>query len=192
MVASSRTQARPTISTDSFPRLAVILYVRMNLLEQFDQHHAPLFRFAYRLTGSAADAEDIVQACFLELLRPDCSYDPKRAPLRTWLFGVVRNQSLKRFRQATLREVPGADDVPSPEDEIQRGEVQDAVRQAVFRLPDTQREVLILAHYEQMPLAEIAGILEIEVAAVKSRLQRARATLRELLADYAPSTEQKR
>ena len=164
----------------------------MNILEQFDEHHAPLFRFAYRLTGSTADAEDIVQACFLELLRPDCSYDPKRAPLRTWLFGVVRNQSLKRFRQKTIREIPGADNVPSPEDEVQRGEVQDAVRQAVLTLPDTQREVLILAHYEQMPLAEIAGLLDIEVAAVKSRLQRARATLREMLADYAPAPEQKR
>jgi RNA polymerase sigma-70 factor (ECF subfamily) len=179
------------LKTDSFPPLAVILFVKMNLLELFDEHHAPLFRFAYRLTGSAADAEDIVQACFLELLRPDCSYDPKRAPLRTWLFGVVRNQCLKRFRQRTFMEVPETDDALSPEDEIQRVELQDAVRRAVLELPDTQREVLILAHYEQMPLAEIAGILDIEVAAVKSRLQRARATLRELLATYAPNAEQK-
>lgn len=164
----------------------------MNLLEQFDEHHAPLFRFAYRLTGSAADAEDIVQACFLELLRPDCSYDPKRASLRTWLFGVVRNQSLKRFRQATFREIPGTHDAPTPEDDVQRVEVQDAVRRAVLTLPDTQREVLVLAHYEQMPLAEIAAVLDIEVAAVKSRLQRARATLRELLAAYDPAPERKR
>ena len=54
----------------------------MDLLQIFDEHHATLFRFAYRLTGSVADAEDIVQTCFLQLLRPDCSYDPKRAPLR--------------------------------------------------------------------------------------------------------------
>jgi RNA polymerase sigma-70 factor (ECF subfamily) len=164
----------------------------LNLLELFDEHHAPLFRFAYRLTGSAADAEDILQACFLELLRPDCSYDPKRAPLRTWLFGVVRNQSLKRFRQKAVPDLPATDDSPSPEHEILRGELQDVVRLAVLKLPDTQREVLILAHYEQMALAEIAGILDIEVAAVKSRLQRARATLRELLAAYAPNTERKR
>src|SRR5215813_6552010 len=71
----------------------------MDLLQLFDEHHAPLFRFAYRLTGSIADAEDIVQACFLELLRPECCYDPVRAPLRTWLFGIVRNQSLKWLRQ---------------------------------------------------------------------------------------------
>jgi RNA polymerase sigma-70 factor (ECF subfamily) len=55
-----------------------------------------------------------------------------------------------------------------------------------------QREVLILSHYEQMQLAEIAGILDIEVGAVKSRLQRARASLRETLAAYAPNVERER
>ena len=49
------------------------------------------------------------------------------------------------------------------------------VARAVMELPDTQREVLILAHYEQMPLAEIAQVMDLEVGAVKSRLQRARA-----------------
>jgi RNA polymerase sigma-70 factor, ECF subfamily len=72
-------------------------------LRIFDEHHAALFRFAYRMTGSVADAEDIVQESFLALLRPTCSYDPKRASLRTYLFGAVRNQSLKRQRQADLQ-----------------------------------------------------------------------------------------
>src|SRR5215831_398300 len=66
-------------------------------LELFDQHRLPLFRFAYRMTGSVADAEDIVQECFLELLRPGSSYDPAITLVRTYLFGVVRNQSLKRL-----------------------------------------------------------------------------------------------
>src|SRR5215467_10675764 len=66
-------------------------------LKLFDEHRLPLFRFAYRMTGSAADAEDVVQECFLELLRPGCSYDPAVTPIRTYLFGIVRNQSLKRL-----------------------------------------------------------------------------------------------
>src|SRR5262249_42486038 len=150
-----------------------------------------LFRFAYRLMGSVADAEDIVQACFLELLRSDCPYNPARAPLRTWLFGVIRNQSLKRLRQKTAPRLPRTDNVPSPELEILRVEMEEVVLQAVLKLPETQREVLILAHYEQIPLAEIAGILDIEVGAVKSRLQRARASLREMLAPYARNMERK-
>jgi RNA polymerase sigma-70 factor, ECF subfamily len=161
----------------------------MDLLRLFDEHHEPLFRFAYRLTGSVADAEDIVQVCFLELLRPDCAYDPQRAPIRTWLFGVVRNQALKRLRQRAGPEQGGSGASPSPEHEVLRLELEEVVRRAVLRLPEVQREVLILAHYEQMPLAEIADLLDIEVGAVKSRLQRARANLREMLAAYAPNVE---
>jgi len=162
----------------------------MDILQLFDEHHLPLFRFAYRLTGSVADAEDIVQTCFLELLRPDCSYDAARAPVRTWLFGVVRNQYLKRLRQKAAPNVHENGGTVSPEQEFLRVELEDVVRRAVLMLPENQREVLILVHYEQLPLSEIATILEIDVGAVKSRLQRARATLRETLAPYAPRLEQ--
>ena len=157
-------------------------------LELFDEHHSALFRFAYRLPGSVADAEDIVQECFLGLLRPTCSYDPKRAPIRTYLFGVVRNQSLKRRRQTDLPE-EGASYGQSPESEFLRAELKDVVARAVTQLPETQREVLILAHYEQMPLSEIAQVMDLELGAVKSRLQRARASLKETLAAYAPAPE---
>jgi len=160
-------------------------------LQLFDEHHSALFRFAYRLTGSVADAEDIVQECFLGLLRPTCSYDPKRASVRTYLFGVVRNQSLKRRRQIDL---PGEDatNYRSPESEFLRSELKDVVASAVMQLPETQREVLILAHYEQMPLGEIAQVMSLELGAVKSRLQRARAGLKEMLAAYATTPERKK
>jgi RNA polymerase sigma-70 factor (ECF subfamily) len=157
-------------------------------LQLFDEHHPALFRFAYRLTGSVADAEDIVQECFLGLLRPTCSYDPARAPVRTYLFGVVRNQSLKRRRQTDWQGESASHD-RSPESELLRAELQDVVAGAVMQLPETQREVLILAHYEQMPLSEIAQVMSLELGAVKSRLQRARAGLKEALAAYAASPE---
>lgn len=151
----------------------------------FDEHHLPLYRFAWRLTGSAADAEDIVQECFLELLRPGCNYDPARTPIRTYLFGVVRNQCLKRLRSRQPPELSAATSHHSPEAAILQNEMESAVARAVTGLPDSQKEVLILAHYEDLPHAEIAQILNIEVTAVKSRLQRARAGLKETLATYA-------
>jgi RNA polymerase sigma-70 factor (ECF subfamily) len=80
----------------------------------------------------------------------------------------------------------------SPENEAARAEMEDAVARAVMRLPDTQREVLILAHYEHLPLAEIARVMALDLGAVKSRLQRARATLQETLAAYASSLERKK
>jgi RNA polymerase sigma-70 factor, ECF subfamily len=160
-------------------------------LQLFDDHHLPLFRFAYRMTGSVADAEDVVQECFLELLRPGCSYDPERTPIRTYLFGVVRNQSLKRRSRGAAA---GFEPTPekSPEHQVLLTEMEEMVARAVRELPNGQKEALILAHYEQMPLAEIARVMEIEVTAVKSRLQRARANLKETLAAYAPGPERRR
>jgi RNA polymerase sigma-70 factor (ECF subfamily) len=164
---------------------------RAAFLQTFEEYHQPLFRFAYRLTGSVADAEDVVQECFLELLRPGCAYDPERTAARTYLFGVVRNQSLKLLAK---RDIGGehdaeADEKSSPEHELLTAECGDVVARAVLRLPETQREVLLLAHYEQMALAEIAGIVGIEITAVKSRLQRARSALKGMLAAYAPELE---
>lgn len=163
-------------------------------LQLFDEHHSPLFRFAYRLTGSVSDAEDVVQECFLELLRPNCSYDAQRTAIRTYLFGVVRNQCLKRW-QKSISPSEGKLETrheQTPESQVLNSEIEKAVFHAVMELPETQREVLILAHYEQMPLAEIAHVVDLEVAAVKSRLQRARAQLRETLAAYAPGEGRKR
>jgi RNA polymerase sigma-70 factor (ECF subfamily) len=159
-------------------------------LQLFDEHHLPLFRFAWRLTGSAADAEDIVQECFLTLLRPDCGFDPTRNAIRTYLFGAVRNQALKRLRRREQGEVPIRTEHRTPETEALRREMAETVAEAIAGLPEKQREVLLLAHYEQLPLAEIADITGAEITAVKSSLQRARAALRETLAMYAPRKEQ--
>jgi RNA polymerase sigma-70 factor (ECF subfamily) len=162
-------------------------------LKLIDEHRLPLFRFAYRMTRSIEDAEDIVQECFLELLRPGCSYDPALTHIRTYLFGVVRNQSLKRLAKRTIA-CPGDRAAPpdaSPESQVLRHELEEVVARAVTDLPNGQREVLILAHYEQMAIAEIAQVMEIEATTVKSRLQRARAQLRETLAAYAASVERR-
>ncbi len=154
----------------------------------------PLFRFAYRMTGSVADAEDIVQECFLAALRPNSAYDESRTPMRTYLFGVARNQALKLLakRPVTADDDGRISDAPSPERAVFRNELEGAVARAVMRLPEGQREVLILAHYEELRLVEIARVMEIEVTAVKSRLQRARAQLKETLAAYATGTERTR
>ena len=163
-------------------------------LQLFDEHRLPLFRFAYRMTGSVADAEDVVQECFLQLLRPGSSYDPAVTPIRTYLFGVVRNQSLKRVGKSLTAQQGqrAASRDASPESHVLRMELEQVVAREVMELPAGLREVLILAHYEEMTIAEIARVMEIESTTVKSRLQRARAQLRETLAAYATSMERRR
>jgi len=104
----------------------------------------------------------------------------------------VRNQALKRLQKSARTAEHGSEpaDARTPESLALQTEFKSVVAAAVMQLPESQREVLILAHYEQMPLSEIAALLELETTAVKSRLQRGRARLKELLAAYAPGLEQ--
>ena len=124
--------------TDSFSRCAVIPFRHMErdsaaILRYFQEHHEPLFRFAWRLTGSVADAEDIVQECFLALLRPGCAFDPNRTSLRTYLFGAVHNQALKRFHHSEI--TAQTPDPPTPERECYVAEMRQVVLRAILQLP---------------------------------------------------------
>jgi RNA polymerase sigma factor (sigma-70 family) len=149
----------------------------------FDQHKDVVYRFAWRMTGSAAAAEDITQDAFVGLLRNPDRFDPARGSLRAFLLGIARNLALKRWR-AEHRIEPlddGAAGVEMPVD-IERGEVGEIVGRAVQALGPLQREVVILAEYEGLTLAEIARAVDTDVGTVKSRLHRARANLRRTLA----------
>jgi RNA polymerase sigma factor (sigma-70 family) len=144
----------------------------------FDQHKDVVYRFAWRMTGSAAAAEDITQDAFVGLLRNPDRFDPARGSLRAFLLGIARNLALKRWR-AEHRFEPlddGAVGVEMPVD-LERGEVGEIVGRAVQALGPLQREVVILAEYEGLTLAEIARAVDTDVGTVKSRLHRARANL---------------
>jgi RNA polymerase sigma-70 factor (ECF subfamily) len=150
--------------------------------EAYGQHKDMLYRFAWRMTGSSSAAEDLVQDCFLMLWRNQAEYDRDRGTLRGFLIGVTRNLALKRLhRERTFDELEEESAISGPIDPAgrERGEM---VAQAVAALPPLQREALILAEYEEMPLEEIARASGAELAAVKSRLHRARENLRRMLA----------
>ena len=145
-------------------------------------HKDTVYRFAYRMTGSAPAAEDIAQDCFLALWRNPRSYDPARGALRAFLLGVTRNLVLKRWRAERPQE-PLTDDVSicGPLDPV-GAERAATVARAVANLPPLQREAVILAEFEEMSLEEIAMATGSELAAVKSRLHRGRQNLRAMLA----------
>ena len=154
----------------------------------FREHKDAVYRFAWRMTGSASGAEDVTQDCFLALLCAPERLDVDRGPIRAFLVGVARNLILKRWRTES-RWDPLEDDAFVAEPlEPERKETADLVAQAVGLLPPLQREALILAEYEEMTLEEIARAVDAEVGTVKARLHRARENLRRMLAPLRRST----
>ena len=157
--------------------------------DAYESHKDLLFRFARRMAGSSGVAEDLVHECFLLLWRNRAAYDRQRGSMRGFLVGVTRNLAMKRLsRERTFDELDDTVAVCGPIDPAsrERGEI---VAQAVGTLPPLQREALILAEYEEMSLDDIARATGADLAAVKSRLHRARQNLRRML---SPLLEPKR
>ena len=154
----------------------------------FSEHKDTVYRFAWRMTGSASAADDVAQDCFVALLRAPERFDAGRGPLRSFLIGVARNIIFHRWR-AESRWSPLEDDafIAEPLDP-ERWEAAELVAQAVQSLPPLQREALILAEYEEMTIQEVALAVDAEATAVKARLHRARENLRRMLAPLRKST----
>src|SRR5258708_5148247 len=115
----------------------------------YGQHKNMLYRFAWRMTGSPMAAEDIVQDCFLALLRNPAAYDRQRGTLRSFLIGVTRNLALKHLRSIRPFEELDPDSVACLAIDL-NGENERAslIAVAIAALPLLQRETLILAEYE--------------------------------------------
>jgi RNA polymerase sigma-70 factor, ECF subfamily len=147
----------------------------------FEQHKDVVYRFAWRMSGPAA-AEDITQDVFVSLLRHPDRFDPLRGTLRAFLLGIARNLALKRWRSEHRLEPLDEEAVAAEVIDFDRLDVGEMVGQAVRALGPLQREVVILAEYEGLTLAEIARTVDADVGTVKSRLHRARENLRRMLA----------
>ena len=162
----------------------------------YERHRDAVFRFAYRMLGSVALAEDVAQDCFLGLIKQPERFDPARgAALRTYLYAAARNLAMKHFRrqghEATIEELieePRAPASQEPLGQLLDKELSREVRKVIDDLPPMQREALILFEYEELSLAEIALIVGADVGTVKARLHRARQRLRRSLAPYLRSS----
>jgi RNA polymerase sigma-70 factor (ECF subfamily) len=140
-----------------------------------------LYRFAWRMTGSPDSAEDIVHDCFLVLLGKPAGYDAARGTLRSFLIGITRNLALKRLRGDNRFENLDEEFLAPAAIDAEARDSAQVIAQSVAALPPMQREVLILAEYEDLSLGEISRAVDAELAAVKSRLHRARENMRRML-----------
>jgi RNA polymerase sigma-70 factor (ECF subfamily) len=145
-----------------------------------------LFSFCTRILGNRAEAEDVSQEAMLRLWKMAPDWAPGEAKLSTWVFRVARNlctDILRKRRSVPLDEVPEmADDAPGVEARLMASERMAALDAALAKLPERQREAVVLRHIEGMANPEIAAILEISVEAVESLTARGKRSLAQELA----------
>ncbi len=152
----------------------------------FEQYKNLVFKTAYLMLGTTADAEDALQQVFIRVHRSLPEYDPRKGAFTTWLYRVTLNHCLNQRRQwrfhvplDALIKTPAA-----PASSIDIAE-EESIRQAIRELSDKQRAVVILRYYWELSYSEISDILNIPLGTVKSRLDLALKTLRRALSDNA-------
>ena len=146
-------------------------------------HHRSLYRYAFRLTGSVPDAEDLTQQTYLMAQqRVGQVRQPER--IRSWLFAVLRSCYLKSRRRRTPLsaadlqiDVEGVPQHLPREEDIDRERLQAAIDE----LPDEFKLVVVMFYFDQCSYKQIAAELEIPIGTVMSRLSRAKAHLRKRL-----------
>jgi RNA polymerase sigma-70 factor, ECF subfamily len=147
-----------------------------------DLHQKSAVRVAQRCIGQQAEAEDIVQEAFLQVLRRAHQYNPEAASFKTWFFSILINlchNAIKRNRFLSFVELPeDATSFDDPESDLAQEEERAALAAAVARLPPNQRLALTLRHCEGFSYAEAAAALGLSVPAFRSLLARTRRTLR--------------
>lgn len=163
------------------------------------RYERELYRYLARYLGNPALAEDVFQNTFLQVHLKRGLYEDGR-PVRPWLYSIATHQAVDALRKAGRHPTVSLDRRASPsgesdagalvdllvgEDssplaEMQEKERRDWVAKSVERLPDTLRQTLILAYFQDLKYREIAETLNIPVGTVKSRLHAALAKLQEM------------
>jgi len=171
-----------------------------------ERHQRQLYRLALRMTGSEADAQEVLQEAFLNAFKKLPEFRGE-AQFSSWLYRIAANSALMRLRrkrrapdnladqplelsgprfsaEGYLEPTSSSDWSQRADEKMMSGELGTAINQAVQDLPDDYRTVFLLKDVDGLSNEEIAHALELTVPAVKSRLHRARLALREKLGEF--------
>jgi RNA polymerase sigma-70 factor (ECF subfamily) len=170
--------------------------------EEIFRKYAPrIYSLARRMLGNNADAEDVTQDVFVKVLR-NLPMFRGEAAFSTWLYRIAVNTALNYRRKKAKRKTYSVAEpfwefaengdhrnpvrrwAPDPEQLTLDREAHQMIEKAIGQLPELYRDAYLLADVEGLSNADIAEILELSAAAVKSRLHRARLLMRNLLAPY--------
>ncbi len=153
-----------------------------NLAPLFERHHVKLFNYYLRLTGDKPLSEDMVQDVFLRIMKYRHTFRGD-GQFTTWMFSIARNVQTDYARR-WRREEPlntgddGEEHEPPSEGETDCRYDAQLLEEALRRLPDPNREILILSRYQGLKYSEIAELLDCSVESIKTRIHRAIKQLR--------------
>src|SRR5438445_13583031 len=174
--------------------------------ELVGRHQRQLYRLALRMTGSEADAQEVLQEAFLNAYQKLPNFRGE-AQFSSWLYRIAANSALMRLRrkrrapdaltdqplelqgprfsaEGYLEPASNSDWSQRADEKMMSGELGAAINRAVADLPDDYRTVFLLKDVDGLSNEEIADALELTVPAVQSRLHRARLALREKLGEF--------
>jgi RNA polymerase sigma-70 factor, ECF subfamily len=149
----------------------------------FEQYKNLVYRTAYLMLGESAEAEDALQEIFLQVYKSLAGFDPGKAAFTTWLYRVTFNYCLNYRRKKHRFALPLEDRSSTLKSEFPGAQLaeEELLQQAIGKLSDKQRGVVILRYFWDLPYAEIAQILDVPLGTVKSRIDLALKTLRKVL-----------
>ena len=151
-------------------------------------HLRALYGTAYRMTRNAHDAEDLVQETFLRAYRGFDRFEPG-TNIRAWLFTILHRVRTDAFRRAgrspqTVEMIGEGPAVPAPQEALASG--AEDIERALAALPEVFRVAVLLRDVEDLSYDEIAGVLDIPIGTVMSRIHRGRVLLRAALSKRTP------
>lgn len=152
------------------------------LVERWERQ---VFAFLVRMLGSPEEAEDLCQDTFMNVIKAAGRYQPD-GKFQSWLFRIAGNQARSRLRRRKiLRWIPLSDEYdntaahePNALDSLSGKEERDLVQEAIARLPDRQRQAIVLKQYNDMSYQEISEAMDTSVSSVQMLLHRAMTALR--------------
>ncbi len=151
-----------------------------NVIERLiHQYHGDVYRYGFRLSGNAADADDLAQQVFLAAHQKiDQLREMERA--RGWLLAITRNQFFKMYRRRRPVDSSSLElDVNQVPEDLEKEEFdQERLQAALDEMPEPYRTVLLMFYFEDLSYQEIADTMQVAIGTVMSRLSRAKGQLR--------------
>jgi RNA polymerase sigma-70 factor (ECF subfamily) len=151
----------------------------------FGRYRESLYEFFSRLSGNRVASEDLVHDVFVRILQYRSSYRESNRFV-TWMYQIARNARadyLRKHRLApreALTLAPPKHDITTPSRQLEANEEKALLQCAMMQISESNRELLILARYQEMKYVDIAELLGVELSVVKSRVHRAMKELREV------------